>query len=484
MFISILRKKFLKVKILSFKNLQSMNGKLDPSKMINDDDNDEQVKDVENYAANSLPTKKTSMPKTNHHHRSNHHNHDHRPLLIPYMPKRIIVYNFLRRPNNFHAIMYHVSLIILIIISLLCFAVATIPELTESIRPISIIFDSLICMFVIGESVAIYWSSSCQPKYQGINGRLRFLRSFSGLFDIMILFVTLTIAYCHYTDHKFYTVNDKYWLFLRLGQWLHILRMGERFKPWLWLIFVTFVMFLAEQTQNQTDFTSLPKTFWWSIVSLFTIGYGDMTPATNLGKVLASIFFFLFIFKFALPAGVLSTGLALKIQEQQRCRHISQRRLAAVRFIKLAWRYFHYRKHEHAAVFSRRKRYSTMNNNNNNNDVQRINPPEIVCIRFIITLQFLLARRRFRRAMRPYDFGDIMEQYTVGHEELICQVDRLYLQIDRLEKQIKQNQEILEIVEQQTKLTAKILENKFEKFKVSKISTIENDQNKIESHER
>ena len=127
MFISILRKKFLKVKILSFKNLQSMNGKLDPSKMINDDDNDEQVKDVENYAANSLPTKKTSMPKTNHHHRSNHHNHDHRPLLIPYMPKRIIVYNFLRRPNNFHAIMYHVSLIILIIISLLCFAVATIP---------------------------------------------------------------------------------------------------------------------------------------------------------------------------------------------------------------------------------------------------------------------------------------------------------------------------------------------------------------------
>ena len=209
--------------------------------------------------------------------------------------------------------------------------------MTESIRPISIIFDSLICMFVIGESVAIYWSSSCQPKYQGINGRLRFLRSFSGLFDIMILFVTLTIAYCHYTDHKFYTVNDKYWLFLRLGQWLHILRMGERFKPWrmltsviwqqryqflitfymclVWLIFVTFVMFLAEQTQNQTDFTSLPKTFWWSIVSLFTIGYGDMTPATNVGKVLASIFFFLFIFKFALPAGVLSTGLALKVFE-------------------------------------------------------------------------------------------------------------------------------------------------------------------------
>ncbi|OTF82123.1 hypothetical protein BLA29_013065, partial [Euroglyphus maynei] len=138
-----------------------------------------------------------------------------------------------------------------------------------------------------------------------------------------------------------------------------------------------------------------------------------------------------------------------KIQDQQRVRHISQRRLAAVRFIKLAWRYFHYRKHD-PAVFPRRNHnhHSTMNNNKE----QRINPPEIVCIRFIITLQFLLARRRFRRAMRPYDFGDIMEQYSVGHEELIGKIERLQLHIDGIETQLKKCQEMMEIVEKQTKL--------------------------------
>lgn len=73
-------------------------------------------------------------------------------------------------------------------------------------------------------------------------------------------------------------------------------------------------MYLIEQTNPNTDFTSIPKTFWWSIVSLFTIGYGDMTPSTDLGKVMASIFFFLLIFKFALPGSVLSTGLALKVR--------------------------------------------------------------------------------------------------------------------------------------------------------------------------
>lgn len=83
--------------------------------------------DVENYAA----SKKSNSTHHNHHHHRHrlrrHHHHHHRPLLIPYMPKRIIVYNFLRRPNNFHAIMYHVSLIVLIIISLFCFALDTVP---------------------------------------------------------------------------------------------------------------------------------------------------------------------------------------------------------------------------------------------------------------------------------------------------------------------------------------------------------------------
>ncbi|KAH7639481.1 hypothetical protein HUG17_3514 [Dermatophagoides farinae] len=410
--------------------------------------------------------------------------------------------------------MYHVSLIVLIIMALLCFALATVPEFTRSIRPGLIIIDSLICMFVIGESVAIYWSSSCQPKYQGIWGRLRFLRSFSGLFDIMILSVTLAIVYCHFCDygsgyyHHVDVGHGTFWL--RLGQWFHILRMGERFKPWrvltsviwqqryqflitfymclVWLIFVTFVMFLAEQSYDETDFTSLPKTFWWSIVSLFTIGYGDMTPATNIGKVLASIFFFLFIFKFALPAGVLSTGLALKIQDQRRVRHISQRRLAAARFIKLAWRYFHYRNHE-PAVCPRRHRHSqsmTVNDDYHRRS-SSINPPEIVCIRFIISLQFLLARRRFRRAMRPYDFGDIMEQYSVGHEELIAQVDRLYVCIDRIETQLKQSGQTLQLVERQTKWITRILETKFiEKntdSSISKIFIIKDDPNKIESNE-
>ena len=74
------------------------------------------VDDVENDAADSLPNKSNSSKSSRH-----------RPLLIPYMPRRIIVYNFLRRPKNFHAIMYHVSLIVLIIMALLCFALATVP---------------------------------------------------------------------------------------------------------------------------------------------------------------------------------------------------------------------------------------------------------------------------------------------------------------------------------------------------------------------
>lgn len=193
----------------------------------------------------------------------------------------------------------------------------------------------LICCWVIIEFAIIIWSSGGQPSYRGIHGLVRFLVSISCICDFIIVFVTICIFYQEYVCEFDGFIRNNLIYYLRLGQWFHILRLGFRFESWrmmisviwtqryqflitfymcfVWLIFVALIMYLIEQTNPDTDFTSIPKTFWWSIVSLFTIGYGDMTPSTNLGKVMASIFFFLFIFKFALPGGVLSTGLALKV---------------------------------------------------------------------------------------------------------------------------------------------------------------------------
>jgi voltage-gated potassium channel len=67
-------------------------------------------------------------------------------------------------------------------------------------------------------------------------------------------------------------------------------------------------IYMAEHDQPKTLFTSIPRAMWWSIVTITTVGYGDMTPVTPIGQVIGGIVAFLGICAIALPVGILSSG--------------------------------------------------------------------------------------------------------------------------------------------------------------------------------
>ena len=55
---------------------------------------------------------------------------------------------------------------------------------------------------------------------------------------------------------------------------------------------------------------------WWAVVTLTTVGYGDVSPMTPLGKLLGAMVTILGVGTFALPAGILASGFAQEIQKQ------------------------------------------------------------------------------------------------------------------------------------------------------------------------
>ncbi|WP_372797574.1 ion transporter [Litorivivens sp.] len=79
------------------------------------------------------------------------------------------------------------------------------------------------------------------------------------------------------------------------------------------------LMYLIEGPEN--GFTSLPKSIYWAIVTITTVGYGDITPQSPLGQFVAGIAMFTSYAIIAIPTGIFSAEL---IQESQRSRRPSR----------------------------------------------------------------------------------------------------------------------------------------------------------------
>ena len=74
------------------------------------------------------------------------------------------------------------------------------------------------------------------------------------------------------------------------------------------LLMASSLMFFAENEAQPDKFANIPQAMWWSIITLTTVGYGDVFPVTAGGRLLAGVIAILGIGLFALPAGILGSG--------------------------------------------------------------------------------------------------------------------------------------------------------------------------------
>jgi len=68
------------------------------------------------------------------------------------------------------------------------------------------------------------------------------------------------------------------------------------------------IMYLVEGPEN--GFTSIPTAIYWAIVTLTTVGYGDIAPSTILGQALASIIMVMGYGIIAVPTGIVSAEMS------------------------------------------------------------------------------------------------------------------------------------------------------------------------------
>ena len=75
-------------------------------------------------------------------------------------------------------------------------------------------------------------------------------------------------------------------------------------------------MRLAEHDAQPDKFATIPDALWWAVITLTTVGYGDMVPVTPAGRALAGVVMLFGFCMFALPVGIIATAFAREIHSR------------------------------------------------------------------------------------------------------------------------------------------------------------------------
>jgi voltage-gated potassium channel len=203
-----------------------------------------------------------------------------------------------------------------------------------------------IIIFTIEYGLRI-WTAPENPKYPNrFSGRIRYALTTMSLIDLLSIipfYLSLVL--------NFFPIDLRFIRIIRLIRLIRVLKIARYLKALnliqavlrerreqilLSLMFIIFlliivstVMFYVEHDAQPELFSSIPATMWWGIETLTTVGYGDMIPQTTFGRILGGMIAILGIGLFALPAGILSSGLTEHLhkggtKKMKRCPHCGE----------------------------------------------------------------------------------------------------------------------------------------------------------------
>ena len=219
---------------------------------------------------------------------------------------------------------FDIFLITLIALNVVALIVGTVEEIYLIAPRAFYLFEVISVVVFTVEYLLRVWSCTENPKYaHPVKGRLRYIASPLALIDMLAVLPIYVVFFVNLRglDLRFLRVVrllarivrlSRYFSSLRtLGRVLHTKR-GDLAAVvsvlFLLLVMTSSLMFFAEHRAQPEEFASIPRAMWWSIITLTTVGYGDVFPVTAAGRLLAGMIAIVGIGLFALPAGILGSG--------------------------------------------------------------------------------------------------------------------------------------------------------------------------------
>ena len=217
---------------------------------------------------------------------------------------------------------FDVGLLIFIVLSVLAVILESVQELDYKYHTLFFFAEWLFTiLFTIEYGLRIY----C------VRRPWRYIRSFYGIVDLLAIlptYLSVVLAGSQYLLTVRALRLLRIFRVFKLGRYLKETRIlmialrSSRPKIIVFLgtvltvvIFIGSVMYLIEG-DSDSGFTSIPRSIYWAIVTITTVGYGDIAPVTTLGQFLAATLMILGYGVIAVPTGIVSVELAQASRQQ------------------------------------------------------------------------------------------------------------------------------------------------------------------------
>lgn len=185
------------------------------------------------------------------------------------------------------------------------------------------LLDRALLAFFSLEYLLRFWTADESQAFPGWRGRLKWMTRPWQVFDLLLIVIFLL----PHLGAEIFILR-----FLRIGRMFMVLRLtrltaagqmlgaciyARRYEllvsvmmAFLLMVVAAVCLYLVEGHHQPEAFGSVPRALWWAMATLTTVGYGDVYPATPLGKILAGVVAFIGIGVIAIPTGIVAGAFA------------------------------------------------------------------------------------------------------------------------------------------------------------------------------
>jgi voltage-gated potassium channel len=229
---------------------------------------------------------------------------------------------------------FDVGLLILIVLSVITVMLESSEDWNDSYSNVFIVLEWIFTIVFTIEYILRLWVTIKPWKYA---------LSFYGIIDLIAILPSYL---------SFFLVGTQYFIIIRILRLLRVFRIfklgkfltegdqlrralvASRNKITVFLFTVTLlvviigsIMYIIEGGTNP-GFSSIPKSVYWAIVTLTTVGYGDITPQTSIGQFLSAIVMIMGYAIIAVPTGIVTNEMIVnsntKFTNTQACRYCTE----------------------------------------------------------------------------------------------------------------------------------------------------------------